>query len=329
MAGQALKVLPPAKVLRGRLAKLVGRPQRSGRVFKTSAAAMATLLACFGTVAVLLREAWHADGSRAWLSLPLGRRAALASAASAEALLLAGGLVGAPLEVRAEDAAPVAWVTLPASKTWQVTKTHTRAPIPKTEVIYVASSANAAASATITREPLGSVSKSSTADASRLLELADAFEGTRQMKAKEVADILTMKFPDPFTQRAKRWLDVKKTNDISEFQDETGRRYVRYEYETLDCSSAVRDGISLEDSCAGEVLPLRRHVEIVSVGMEQYMASRPDEPGPVMATLWSLDVAAPAKGAEAHQQDLDSILKSFTVRPTAVMPKAPEEDLIV
>ena len=61
-----------------------------------------------------------------------------------------------------------------------------------------------------------------------------------------------------------------------DFQDDAGRRYVRYEYETLDCSGAVKDGTSLDEICRGKILPRRRHVTVATVGFELFT---PDMPG--------------------------------------------------
>lgn len=249
------------------------------------------------------------------------RRAALRQAAAA----VLTGLVEVPDVAFAEgsEKAPVWSLPLP-SAAWKVVSTSRSIPKTKRETIFEAKNPETAAVVSLFREPLGSVTRGGMADENRLLELADAFEGSRKMPAEEVVAILTKGFEDPFAVRARKWIEVKRLpKNTAELKDAGGRRYVRFEYETLECTSAVTEAITPKEACRGDVLPWRRHVAVATVGLEAYTPRFPTSRDmPVLETIWLLDasesLAAPG-GAGAAAAELEALAAGFSVVPTAVM----------
>lgn len=246
-------------------------------------------------------------------TLDVGRRNAVLSGAAA-------GLVSSR-SAHAESIGTKCW-TVEVPKGWEVVSPKVDSlPKRKLQTILELQNTQTGAQAKLLREPLGSISKTSMADGSQIQGLTDAFVGSRKMTAMQVVEILTKGFSDPFKPAFLKWLEVKPptSEGLMDIQDDAGRRYVRYEYETLDCSGAVKDGTSLQEICRGKILPRRRHITVATVGFEEFTPDMPGKAGPgvgrpVLPALWKLEGTYFAGKAP---DEVDALLRSFRVIPSA------------
>jgi len=244
------------------------------------------------------------------------------------ALVIAAGQVSA--QAYSDDSVSSAdWrVSLPEIP-WTISK-ELHGPARQTrEVIFEAKNAENDIVVIISREPLGSVSKKGLVDNDRALELAEAFDGNRNMPVGGVVEIMSFGLDDKFGQRARKWANLhrlpKATQDIVK---DNGRRYVQFAFETLDCSGAVTESITVKESCAGKLLPWRRHTVMATVGLEKYLPARPvgGGRGETLESVWQLDVSLPASSYSAGNSSdmLQGLIRSFQVIP-AIMPNVEDE----
>lgn len=194
------------------------------------------------------------------------------------------------------------------------------------EKVFDASEPSSKASVAITRSPLGA-ERSDAELRESLMDLAGAFDEKRrkELSKEDIVRILTQAFDEPGARRERQWVEVKRIPGIDEYQGPGGQRYVRFAYETQECTGKVSpftryDGASMED-CDGKVLPWRRHFVTATVMPTKYTSMRSSyldgssgSRSRLIESLWLLDASAPSDRAEKGLgSDLEKIANSFSV----------------
>eukprot|EP00418_Pyrodinium_bahamense_P081957 CAMPEP_0179073298 /NCGR_PEP_ID=MMETSP0796-20121207/32499_1 /TAXON_ID=73915 /ORGANISM="Pyrodinium bahamense, Strain pbaha01" /LENGTH=336 /DNA_ID=CAMNT_0020770487 /DNA_START=62 /DNA_END=1072 /DNA_ORIENTATION=+ len=220
------------------------------------------------------------------------------------------------------------------SRSWKV-KTELRQAIRvRKEKVFDASDTSSKASVIVTRTPLGA-GRSESEMREEIMELAGAFDEKRQkdMTKEDIVKILTQAFDNAPARRDRQWVSVSRLPGTDEYLGPGGQRYVRFAYDTEECTGKVSqfkryDGSSIED-CDGRVLPRRRHFVTATVMPTKYTSMRSSyldgssgSRSRLIESLWLLDASAPAAQAEQGLSgDLEKIARSFSVALPAFDPE--------
>lgn len=257
------------------------------------------------------------------LEQQLGRRKSLGIAAGLLASTPNVALAVRPYGSDDDDGLPdikALWeITIPPGN-WQTIKYLKGMPRKKKELIFEAyRKTKNGPRIYVSREPLGSGSRFSLIDPERTLELADAFDGTRKATAEEIVAIVTKRFEDQYALQDNRFMDVKRYPERTfEFTNDAGKRFVFFEYDTMECTGAVRfEEATFAERCRGDILPWRHHLAMVTVGLELYFPEPPARKLTAFEALYQVEAISEAdyfpqkKGLE----ELLMILKSFKLQP--------------
>jgi len=242
---------------------------------------------------------------------------------------LSGALI-APAAIHSEAAQAAQPITpfnlvLPSSS-WKVKKKDIQAIRLRSAKIYEAQDKESGATISVKRSPLGA---DQSVNGERILELADAFDGKKSGKPiskEEVVKLLTEDFDNPTARRARQIVEVRRLPEIEEFRSPGDRRYVRFGYDSRDCTGKVfpytrYDGVNYEE-CDGKVSPWRRHIVCATVLPTRFTSMRSMVEGTeiplsrLYETLWLFDATAPVSSMTPRlQSDLEESARSFSVPP--------------
>lgn len=203
------------------------------------------------------------------------------------------------------------------SREWKVKSEVQQAIRMRKERVFEALEPSIKGRVVLTRTPLGADWRESEFRED-LLELAGAFDrqGTQTLSKEEIVRIITKSFDDIKGRRARQWLSVERRPEISEYLDSAGQRYVRFAYDTEECSGSVvadgrPDGTVLED-CDGRRYPPTRHYMTAMVQPTKYTSMRmgylEGAKGPMsrnIESLWLMDVSAPVSKVKKGNLDAD------------------------